>query len=110
MKTSANHNRRSLGLFVYPLFGLILFSSPAAAEVAHPVSGVFVAVDPEFPNAEFEICMSLRRFGVEAVSKKAIAELIIFTKDKRYDLKGDLETETTIKSIKAVIHYTLRKF
>jgi len=27
--------------------------------------------------------------------------MIIFAKDKRYDVKGDVQTETTIKSIKA---------
>ena len=27
--------------------------------------------------------------------------MIIFAKDKRYDVKGDVETETTIKSIEA---------
>jgi hypothetical protein len=43
----------------------------------------------------------LKRFGVDAVSKKSISEMIIFAKDKRYDVKGDVQTETTIKSIKA---------
>jgi hypothetical protein len=65
------------------------------------VSGVFVAVDTGFPAAANETCLAVKTFGVEAVSKKSNAEMIIFAKDKRYDVKGDVETETTIKSIKA---------
>ena len=85
----------SLGL----LIDLILYSSPAAAEV-YPVSGVWVAIDTDFPAAANETCLAVKDFGVEAVSKKSISEMIIFAKDKRYDAKGDVQTETTIKSIK----------
>jgi hypothetical protein len=81
------------------LIGLTLFACPAAAEV-YPVSGVWTAIDTDFPAAANEICLAVRTFGVEAVSKKSISELIIFAKDKRYDVKGDVQTETTIKSIK----------
>jgi hypothetical protein len=35
------------------------------------------------------------------VSKKSISEMVIFAKNKRYDVKGDVQTETTIESIKA---------
>ena len=82
----------SLGL----LIGLILFSFPAAAEV-YPVSGVWTAIDTDFPAAGNETCLAVKTFGVNA---KSIAEMIIFAKDKRYDVKGDVQTETTIKSIK----------
>ena len=87
----------SLGL----LIGLILFSFPAAAEV-YPVSGVWTAIDTDFPAAANEACVAVKTFGVEALSKKSISEMIIFAKDKRYDVKGDVQTETTIKSIKVV--------
>jgi hypothetical protein len=84
----------SLGL----LIGLILVSAPAAAEV-YPVSGVWTAIDTDFPAAANEPCVAVKTFGVEAVSKKSISEMIIFAKDKRYDVKGDVQTETTINSI-----------
>jgi hypothetical protein len=29
-------------------------------------------------------------FGVEAVSRKSVSRMIIFAKDKRYDVKGDV--------------------
>jgi hypothetical protein len=81
------------------LIGLILVSVPAAAEV-YPVSGVWTAIDTDFPAAGIEACVAVKTFGVEALSKKSISEMIIFAKDKRYDVKGDVQTETTIKSIK----------
>src|ERR1700730_10389372 len=84
----------SLGL----LIGLILFAFPAAAEV-YPVTGVWTAIDTDFPAAANETCLAVKTFGVEDVSKKSISEMIIFAKDKRYDVKGDIQTETTIKSI-----------
>jgi hypothetical protein len=83
------------------LICVILFSFPAAAEV-YPVSGVWIAIDTDFPSAANETCLAVKTFGVEAVSKKSISEMIIFAKDKRYDLKGDVQTETTLKTIKAI--------
>jgi hypothetical protein len=87
----------SLGI----LIGLILFSFPANAQ-NYPISGVWVAIDPNFPTSIKESCIALKKFGVEAVLKKSIAELVIFAKDKRVDVKGDVHTETNIKSIKVV--------
>ena len=85
----------SVGLLIGP----ILVSAPAAAEV-YPVSGVWTAIGTDFPAAGIEACVAVKTFGVEALSKKSISEMIIFAKDKRYDVKGDVQTETTIKSIK----------
>ena len=76
----------SLGL----LIGLILISFPAAAEV-YPVSGVWTATDTDFPAAANETCIAVKTFGVEAVSKKSISEMIIFTGQKRFDVKGDMQ-------------------
>ena len=85
----------TLGLVI----GLSLFSLPAVAQV-YPVSGVWAAMDSQFPTAANETCIAVKMFGVEAVSKKSVSEMIIFAKDKRYDVKGDVQIETTIKSIK----------
>jgi hypothetical protein len=59
---------------------------------------VWTAIDTDFPAAANETCVGVKTFGVEALSKKSISEMIILAKDKRY--KGDVQTETTIKSIK----------
>ena len=85
----------SLVLFV----GLVSISLPAAAQV-YPVNGVFSAIDPKYPADRNEACMALKTFGVEAVSKQAIPGLIIFSKNKRYEVKRNVQTEKTIKSIK----------
>ena len=92
-----------MNLFLCSLIGFLLLSFPALAEgLSYPVTGVFAAIDSEFPNGEFEVCMSVRTFGVAAVTKKSVAELIIFTNDKRHDLRGELQTEAAIKSINLV--------
>jgi hypothetical protein len=78
----------------------ILFSFPAAAQV-YPISGVWVAIDPRYPKATSEVCLAVKTFGIEAVSNDFIAELIIFDKDRKVDVRGVLQLETTIKSIKA---------
>ena len=81
------------------LTGLASISFPAAAQV-YPVNGVFSVIDPQYPAHRNEACMALKTFGVEAASKQAIPGLAIFSKDKRYDAYGDVQTEETIKSIK----------
>ena len=53
----------------------------------------------EFPAAEYEICFAVRTFGVEAVSHKSVSEIMIFSNDRRYDLKGDIQIQATIKSV-----------
>ena len=50
----------SLGL----LIGLILFSFPAAAEV-YPVSGVWTAIDTDFPAATNETCLVLKLLALK---------------------------------------------
>ena len=37
-----------------------------------------------------EACIAVKMFGVEAVSRKSVSRMIIFAKDKRYDVKGDV--------------------
>ena len=78
---------------------LYSFCSFAAVAEIYPVNGVWTAIGPAFPINRHEACLSLKTFGTEAVSRKSIPELIIFTKGKRYVVKGDAQNETTIKSI-----------
>jgi hypothetical protein len=79
---------------------LVLVSCPVAAEV-YPVNGVWVAPDPAFPVATGEACFIIKTIGVEAVSRKSIFEVVIFTTNKRYDLKGGVQTEGSIESVRA---------
>src|ERR1700721_761686 len=76
---------------------LYSFCSFAAVAETYPVNGVWTAIGPAFPINRHEACLSLKTFGTEAVSRKSIPELIIFTKGKRYVVKGDAQNENTIK-------------
>jgi hypothetical protein len=92
-------NHKLVG-FAAALASTCLFLSfPAAADV-YPVSGVWVAPDSEFPIAADEACFTIKTFGLEAVARKSIAEMIIFTNEKRYDVKGDIHIGSTIQSAK----------
>jgi hypothetical protein len=93
---SCRHCRRMASLLL--LTGVICLSFPAAAQV-YPVNGVFSAIDMDYPDRN-GACMALKTFGMEAISKRAIPQLIIFSKDRRYDVKGDSQSEEKIKSIK----------
>jgi len=83
------------------LIGSFLFSDhTSAAEQVYPVKGVWVAIDARYPAAEGEVCLAIKTFGVEA-ARKAVAELTIFSDNKRYDVKGPIEARATVKSIKS---------
>ena len=79
----------------------ILFSLPAAAQ-SYPISGVWAAIDPQFPKAISETCIAVKTFGTQAVAKNLLAEIIIFDQNNRFDVRGDASGKTIIKSIKAV--------
>jgi hypothetical protein len=79
---------------------LVLSSFPAEADV-YPVSGVWAAPNPEFPIAVDEACLVIKTFGVEVLARKSIAEMMIFTNDKRYDVKGNVQTDSTLQSARA---------
>ena len=103
MWNASNHESRrhrplgTMASFVL-LAGVIFLSFPAAAQV-YPINGVFSAIDLDYPDRN-AACMALKTFGIEALSQRAIPELIIFSNDKRYDVKGDTQSEEKIKSIK----------
>jgi hypothetical protein len=83
------------------LIGLVglLLSSPAVADI-YPVRGVWVAQNRDFPIGPNEICFTVRLSGIEAVARKLISELVIFNENKRYDVKQNLQTVSTLVSTK----------
>src|SRR5579859_5553421 len=87
----------SLGLIGATMYS---FSFAAVAEI-YPVDGVWTAINSTFPVDRSQTCTSLKIFGTESVSRKSITELVIFAKNKRFDVKGDDQNETILKSIKA---------
>ena len=78
----------------------LLFSIPASAD-AYPVNGVWTAPDPEFPVASDEACFTVKTFGAESVARRSIAQIMIFTGDKRYNVIGNSQTAPTLQSAKA---------
>ena len=83
------------------LIGLVglLLSSPAVADI-YPVRGVWVAQNHDFPIGPNEVCFTVRLSGIEAVARKLISELLIFNENKRYGVKQNLQTVSTLVSIK----------
>src|SRR5207237_10206088 len=69
-----------------------LFSCAASAEI-YPVSGVWIARDDRFPGSTALACLLLKEFGVDAVFTQPFPRVMIFSGDKRFDLRGDFLDE-----------------
>jgi hypothetical protein len=95
---NVRHCRLGAMASLVTIAALVFVPSAAAAQV-YPVNGVFSAIDAEYPDRN-GACMALKAFGIEAVSKQAVPELIIFSNDKRHAVKGETQTERKIKSVK----------
>ena len=80
------------------LVGLLL-SSPAVADI-YPIKGVWIAPNPDFPIRPAEACFTVRLSGVEAVARKLIAQLLIFNENKRYEVRQNIQTASTLLSTK----------
>jgi len=76
-----------------------LFSCGASAEI-YPVSGVWIAKDDRFPGSTALACLLLKQFGVDAVLTQPFPRVMIFSKDKRFEMRGDFRAERTIRSVK----------
>ena len=83
------------------LMGLVglLLSSPAVADI-YPIKGVWVAPNPDFPISPDEACFTVRLSGIEAVTRKLIAELHIFNENKRYEVRQNIQAVSTLFSMK----------
>ena len=103
MANVGNHEIRIKTLFgVGLLFCCSMLFSLAAVAQGYPISGVWAAIDRQFPKARSEMCAAVKTFGTAAVANNLIAEIIIFDQKKRFYVRGDATGETIIKSSKAV--------
>jgi hypothetical protein len=102
MRTSTIGVRKRLADYTQLLsvVGLLL-TSPALADI-YPVRGVWVAQNHDFPIGPNEGCFTVRLSGIEAVARKLISELVIFNENKRYGVKQNLQTVSTLVSTKPV--------
>jgi hypothetical protein len=85
---------------VWVAMAISLFSYAASAET-YPVSGVWVAKDDRFPGSTAGACLLLKEFGVDAVLTRPFPRVMIFSGDERFEMRGDFQTERTIKSVKS---------
>jgi hypothetical protein len=76
-----------------------LFSCAASAE-SYPVSGVWVAKDDRFPGSTAGACLLLKEFGVDAVLTQPFPRVMIFSGNKRFEMRGDFHAERTVRSVK----------
>src|SRR5271154_635101 len=77
-----------------------LFSCAAWAET-YPVSGVWVARDDRFPGSTNGACFILKKIGIDAVSSQPFPSLMIFSDNKRFEVRGDYRAERTVRSVKS---------
>lgn len=102
MRTSTIGIRKRLADYTQLLSVVGLFlTSPALADI-YPVRGVWVAQNHDFPIGPNEVCFTVRLSGIEAVARKLISELVIFNENKRYGVKQNLQTVSTLVSAKPV--------
>jgi DNA modification methylase len=62
---------------------------------------VWVATDDRFPGSTGGACLILKQFGVDAALAQPFPRLMIFSKDKRFEVRGDYLAERTIRSVKS---------
>jgi len=109
MTNAVEHNSRGdsriAGVSFCALLISLLFSYPtAAAGQVYPITGVWVAIDERFPAAAGEVCLAVKTFGVEAASRKAVTELMIFSENERYSVRGSTLTRSTAETVKLTDH------
>jgi hypothetical protein len=75
-----------------------LFACAASAET-YPVSGVWVANNDHFPGSTDGACFILKKIGIDAVSSQPFPSLMIFSDNKRFDVRGDYRVERTVRSV-----------
>jgi hypothetical protein len=84
---------------VWLAVAILLFSCAASAQT-YPVNGVWVARDHSFLGSTAGACLLLKVLGVDAVLTQSFPRVMIFSEDKRYELRRDLHAERTIRSVK----------
>jgi hypothetical protein len=86
-------------------FAVSLFSCAAWAQTytaqTYPVSGVWVEGADRFPGSTAGECLILRKSGVDAVLAQPFPNFLIFSKNRRFEVRGDRLAEKNIRSVKS---------
>ena len=90
--------RSSLIKRVWLAVAISLISSAASTQT-YPVNGVWVARDDSFPGSTNGACFILKKIGIDAVSSQPFPKLMIFSDNKRFQVRGDSRVEKTVRSV-----------
>jgi hypothetical protein len=77
-------------------------SSFAARAQTYPVSGVWVAMDHQFPQSKAAACLTLKSIGVDALFDGPFPTVIIFSDGQRFVVRGGRPAELAIRSVSSV--------
>jgi hypothetical protein len=92
------NKRSAVNSHLGALMGLLL--SSAAAADGYPVNGVWVAPNADFPIGADEACFTVRQSGIDAVARKSLAQILIFNENKRYEVRRNVQSISTLSSVK----------
>ena len=77
-------------------------SSFAAYAQTYPVSGVWVAMDHQFPQSKAGACLTLKKTGVDALFGGSFPTVMIFSDGQRFVVRGGRPAELAIRSVNSV--------
>jgi len=77
-------------------------SSFAACAQTYPVSGVWVAMDHQFPQSRAGACSTLKTIGVDALFGGSFPTVMIFSDGQRFVVRGGRPAELAIRSVNSV--------
>jgi len=77
-------------------------SSFAAYAQTYPVSGVWVAMDHQFPQSKAGACLTLKTSGVDALFGGSFPTVMIFSDGRRFVVRGGRPAELAIRSVNSV--------
>ena len=76
-------------------------SSFAACAQTYPVSGVWVAMEHQFPQSKAGACLTLKTIGVDALFGEPFPTVMIFSDGRRFVVRGGRPAELAIRSVKS---------
>ena len=77
-------------------------SSFAAYAQTYPVSGVWVAMEHQFPQSRAGACLTLKTSGVDALFGGSFPTVMIFSDGRRFVVRGGRPAELAIRSVNSV--------
>jgi len=87
------------------LTSILIFGSQSsfAAHIrTYPVSGVWVAMDHQFPESKVGACWTLKTMGVDALFGGPFPTVMIFSDRQRFVVRGGHPAELAVRSVNSV--------